>query len=80
MQIDIDLSLGKQSPVAPFSVDEGPFYAPPGPPEHVEGPLSKGPRLLVKKYLQLIKYDLTDESHSQRENLVKNNSNTTPED
>ena len=58
MQIDIDLSLGKQSPVAPFSVDEGPFYAPPGPPgpswvppgppEHVEGPLSKGPLLLVK--------------------------------
>ena len=45
MQIDIDLSLGKQSPVAPFSVDEGPFYVPPGPPEHVEGPLSKGPRV-----------------------------------
>ena len=40
MQIDIDLSLGKQSPVAPFSVDEGPFYVPPGPPEHVEGPLN----------------------------------------
>ena len=72
MQIDIDLSLGKQSPVAPFSVDEGPFYVPPGPPEHVEA--------ACKKYLQLIKYDLTDESHSQRENLVKNNSNTTPED
>ena len=50
MQIDIDLSLGKQSPVAPFSVDEGPFYVPPGPPEHVEGPPEhvEGPLLLVK--------------------------------
>ena len=57
MQIDIDLSLGKQSPVAPFSVDEGPFYVPPGPPEHVEGPpwVPPGPPEHVEGPLLLVK-------------------------
>ena len=57
MQIDIDLSLGKQSPVAPFSVDEGPFCVSPGPD--------------CKRYLQLIKRYSIRELHQETENLAE---------